>query len=960
MAHGTRTRAISGELISGSMSDPVTSSEQVWDYSQTDSQNKPRTQEAINAEALGKQDRLVSGTNIKTINNNSLLGSGNITITTSGAGTLNTTTSNTLSVQSSESLGSSVSLHRVSKTGKYTDLVFGGTGMNQKVIKSGTALSTQMNQEDTIYIIQDDVNISNYTVTVPSGCVLKFEGGKIYSSISGGGTLVGQNTKIDAGLEQIFDGNVAISGTWNVTDIYSMWFPNGTNCLVKAFALTNPGITNNVYIADDTYTLEITEDLAGAAAITVNSNVNVYLDGTINLTPYYKYNGCRYGYYMFYLDGDNINITGSGSIIGDRLTTDPKMSRLPQLTTEPEYGHGIVIKGDNIKIENITIKECYGDCVDINGKRRIDNTPTNIPIRYTLNHLTLTGYRRNGVSVTQAGDGEITNCYIGNGGDTSPRAAVDVEPNDGDTIGNTIISNCTISNTRTGLQLLVRATVENTNAYANSFAESMVIENCSLQYNTKAFTFSGNDKCNTVKIKNTTADHAVASDTPSVTEYFLSISKVNKFELSNSTISKEVADSNNYAFYFNIPGSCTIESSELYYAGSFIANTLSSMLITNSSLNCRSLCGTLTDTIIEGCKINGSIYPTNFRYCSIRDNIFRIHDKTEDNFNAAGFTLYLGVRANSDSHSNIIESNTFDMNFSNSGLTLSANAIVIQGADNTVISNVIIDNSENSGIRNAGILLQSTSENNNVWGNIFENFGTKRKIVDYSTDNKNAVKSVISNSGTVYPTLQDKYYDNGNCGHMFFDANENKPMWWTGNRWKDAIDTIKLPVPDTECIQYLDGNDSDSGGEYKTVTIASNPNLTVKCYSTGTNAGQFIVNGTCVESGGRSTKLSKTFVLPAGTYNLTYTLISGSRGNIGKEMAICLNKTSDNSLISGFGSTPTEVILAEDTSCYVGFNFHAGESYNVNVVPSIKNAGLFSLTNVIEDILERLDQLEGN
>lgn len=50
MAHGERTKRISGELISSSMNSPVTSAEQVWDYSQLDNENKPKTIEQLNQE----------------------------------------------------------------------------------------------------------------------------------------------------------------------------------------------------------------------------------------------------------------------------------------------------------------------------------------------------------------------------------------------------------------------------------------------------------------------------------------------------------------------------------------------------------------------------------------------------------------------------------------------------------------------------------------------------------------------------------------------------------------------------------------------------------------------------------------------------------------------------------------------------------------------------------------------
>lgn len=60
-------------------------------------------------------------TSVKTINSNTITGTGNITIATPG--TLNTTASLAQSTNNSESLSGSITLHKVSKTGSYADLL---------------------------------------------------------------------------------------------------------------------------------------------------------------------------------------------------------------------------------------------------------------------------------------------------------------------------------------------------------------------------------------------------------------------------------------------------------------------------------------------------------------------------------------------------------------------------------------------------------------------------------------------------------------------------------------------------------------------------------------------------------------------------------------------------------------------------------------------------------------------
>jgi len=66
------------------------------------------------------QPTLVSGTNIKTINSTSLMGSGNVTIQVPGI--LDTDNSSAMSTSDGESFASVISLHKISKTGNYNDL----------------------------------------------------------------------------------------------------------------------------------------------------------------------------------------------------------------------------------------------------------------------------------------------------------------------------------------------------------------------------------------------------------------------------------------------------------------------------------------------------------------------------------------------------------------------------------------------------------------------------------------------------------------------------------------------------------------------------------------------------------------------------------------------------------------------------------------------------------------------
>lgn len=92
----------------------------VGSYDGTNYSSASTVQDVIN----GKQNALTSGTDIKTINNESLLGSGNITITGSGTiGNLITDNTTTQTPSASESFTGDIYLHKIAKTGTYSDLI---------------------------------------------------------------------------------------------------------------------------------------------------------------------------------------------------------------------------------------------------------------------------------------------------------------------------------------------------------------------------------------------------------------------------------------------------------------------------------------------------------------------------------------------------------------------------------------------------------------------------------------------------------------------------------------------------------------------------------------------------------------------------------------------------------------------------------------------------------------------
>ena len=129
-----------------------------------------------------------------------------------------------------------------------------------KYDRAGNEVSfeSQVTQANKIYVIHDDFVLSS-NVTIPTNCVLEFDGG----SISGAHTLTGNNTKIEAGIVKIFGTDVIIAGTWAITKAFPEWFGGYsdssidiTTCVIKAITLCkNVHFSSGIYLINSTITL---------------------------------------------------------------------------------------------------------------------------------------------------------------------------------------------------------------------------------------------------------------------------------------------------------------------------------------------------------------------------------------------------------------------------------------------------------------------------------------------------------------------------------------------------------------------------------------------------------------------------------------------------------------------------------------------------------------------------------
>lgn len=263
------------------------------------------------------------------------------------------------------------------------------------------------------YVISSPVDLKGNTLIIPSGRRLFFKKGAQLTN----GIIIGNATSIGGSLSNIFN-KVQIMGSWRVPHISTAMFGdiNKNNSLVNVFALTNKNVKNVVTIDPGEYWIKISEDWK--YGILVVDNTEIILNGVIRLRP----NDFK-GYKVFNISGNNISLHGVGTIIGDSEY---------HLGVKGEWGMGINIEaGSEIKICDISVKNCWGDCIYIGGKA------TDVQIRRCL----LDGSRRQGISITSAGRVCVEDCMIRNIGGTRPGYAIDVEPNNNCFVDYVLINN---------------------------------------------------------------------------------------------------------------------------------------------------------------------------------------------------------------------------------------------------------------------------------------------------------------------------------------------------------------------------------------------------------------------------------------------------------------------------------------------------------------------------------------
>jgi len=140
-------------------------------------------------------------------------------------------------------------------------------GMARVVLKATDNFKTVVEGQtggNTIFVIRYDYTLTG-NVTIPTNCVIDFDGG----SISGAYTITGTNTGIQAGIITVFGSNVILAGTWSNTQFNVKWLTSSDDISSALAKIVSIG--KNIYIPEGIYN--------NTGMVGVTSNISIKGDG---------------------------------------------------------------------------------------------------------------------------------------------------------------------------------------------------------------------------------------------------------------------------------------------------------------------------------------------------------------------------------------------------------------------------------------------------------------------------------------------------------------------------------------------------------------------------------------------------------------------------------------------------------------------------------------------------------
>ena len=236
-----------------------------------------------------------------------------------------------------------------SKKIKFKDRDSSGNMLGYKYIREGFDFtSIPVNYANSVWEIRYSFDLGAASIILPEGITLEFKGGFLKN-----GTLVGDNTKIRAGLEQIFNINVNWGGTWDIEAALPEWW----GAVGDANVSTGLGTDNYAAItkAKDSYNpiklnyrnYGIETTLVFEDDITIISD-NATIMGITNTTR------------NMIVAGNRIqDLTNTGALSADALRNKNEIYLPPAFLSTLEVGEVILINSDKQYIRAVVALDLF-------------------------------------------------------------------------------------------------------------------------------------------------------------------------------------------------------------------------------------------------------------------------------------------------------------------------------------------------------------------------------------------------------------------------------------------------------------------------------------------------------------------------------------------------------------------------------------------------------------------------
>jgi hypothetical protein len=178
--------------------------------------------------------------------------------------------------------------------------------------------------DNSIWEIRKVYDLDGAAVVIPENVTLKFIGGKLTNYIS----ITGDNTKISAGIDAVFDASGDLIGTWKIDKSFPQWFgavgDGVANDTIPLQKMLNIG--GKCYVPDGEYLFSLIElavngthlvlsnnavlssNVSLANAIEVSADNCIIEGGSLNMTAVFDATNTQWLYANIYVTGANVKI----------------------------------------------------------------------------------------------------------------------------------------------------------------------------------------------------------------------------------------------------------------------------------------------------------------------------------------------------------------------------------------------------------------------------------------------------------------------------------------------------------------------------------------------------------------------------------------------------------------------------------------------------------------------------